>query len=74
MYQIEKDIPLPPVSTMGATKYPWRDLQVGDSFVMDKPIASAAAQAFDAARRIGDGLKFSCRKLEERKTRIWRTT
>jgi len=71
-YQIEKNVPLPAPNTLGATKYPWRDMEIGDSFVADKPVVNISAQAVESARRIGGGVKFSCRSIDATHTRIWR--
>lgn len=63
-FVIEKNVPMP----VSRGKYPFRDMQVGDSFVADEK-ARGAAVAF--ASRV-DGVKFAIRK-EGEKVRIWRT-
>lgn len=74
MIQIDKNIPIPPRKRPGqkGSKYPIRDLDVGDSFIMavkDTSIASAYLRV--AAIRIGDGRKFTVRKTEDG-IRVWR--
>lgn len=70
--QIEKDVPLPDDSRGNASKYPWRKMEVGDSFVMSKSVQGASSRATQAAKAIGNGVKFACRSLSESETRIWR--
>lgn len=54
----------------GFYKYPWQEMQVGDSFlVADKTIQSMSSVANRAAARFG--FKFSCRSTDEG-VRIWR--
>lgn len=39
MIQIDKGIPMPPVTHGPAPVYPWRDMLVGDSFYIERPAA-----------------------------------
>ncbi len=71
-YQIEKGVPLAPHGNKRhGGIYPFRDMEVGDSFVMDKPRVYAACAATQAAKKIGN-VKFSTRIVDESHTRIWR--
>ncbi len=74
MIEIEKNVPLPPAwgGKYLPGKYPWKELQVGDSFVLPKPQAQAGAQAFLASRQIGNGVKFTTRKIDAQNKRVWR--
>jgi hypothetical protein len=39
-YKIEKGVPVPPIVRKGVThktKYPWREMEVGDSFFVPRP-------------------------------------
>lgn len=70
-YTIEKNVPLPSPQRAGRpAKYPWREMRVGDSFVIDKPTQQAATRGREAGRSLG--MKFSCRKIDANHTRIWR--
>lgn len=67
MVKIEKGIPIPE-GRGRATKWPWRDLAVGDSFLMrGKTIRSAGAG--EAARRCG--IRLLARTVEGG-VRVWR--
>lgn len=71
MYEIEKGIPLDQSRGNGhRAKYPWRQMEVGDSFVMDSHIQSASGKV--GAAQKATGFKFSCRKISDTQTRIWR--
>jgi hypothetical protein len=70
-YKIEKGIPR--VSKQGVPrKYPWREMDVGDSFfVGNRSIQHMSSCAGTAAKSIGGGVKFSTGK-ENGGTRVWR--
>ena len=58
MIQIDKNIPIPPRNRQGRNddKYPIRDLDVGDSFIMPaKNTNTASGYVRAAAKRLGDG-------------------
>lgn len=76
MYAIEKNIPMPKRSGGNKLVYPFRDMIVGDSFVVpfDKR-ATARASSMSYARR-NKGVKFSSRCVSvgtSTGVRIWRT-
>ena len=74
MIQIDKNIPIPPRNRQGRNddKYPIRDLDVGDSFIMPaKNTNTASGYVRAAAKRLGDGRKFTVRKTEDG-IRVWR--
>jgi hypothetical protein len=64
--KIEKGVPMPGLGVGRSRKYPWREMEVGDSFVIQK---SAYAQAQLASKRTG--FKFSVRKVDGA-YRVWR--
>lgn len=81
-FAIEKGVPLPPRRTGAGSGrpavYPWREMEVGDSFAVPfgdrsarKALVSMTRSASDARRRIGGGVRFSCR-TEGDCVRIWR--
>jgi len=70
--EIDKNIPIP--QAMNKAKYPWRKMEVGDSFLFSKKsdlknLKHASSLAGAASRRMG--IKFSCRKTNEG-IRVWR--
>ena len=74
MYEIEDNIPLPKSRSNATAKYPWKQLKVGQSFVVsteDVDRASISAQASLAARKLG--VKFVTRHDKEAGiVRVWR--
>ena len=66
MYEIEKGIERPKFGG-GPAKYPWRDMEVGDSFFT--PDGNARSIVTKAGK--ANGCKFSSRKVEGG-YRIWR--
>jgi hypothetical protein len=71
-FKIEKGIPLPPRQHAGTgePKYPFRDLAVGDSFVIDKAINRYGGIALYYRRTLGH--VYRARKIDEKSCRIWR--
>ena len=73
MIKIDKNIPIPPNNSQGGrpSKYPWRDMAVGDSFrVEGKTCNAVTGMASSAGKRLG--MKFTVR-TEDGGHRIWRT-
>ena len=69
MYAVEKNVPIPEGSGMGGGKYPWRLLEVGDSFKVDrKDMKREGARPWPPKSL---GIKVSCRK-EGDGMRVWR--
>jgi hypothetical protein len=70
MIIVEKRMKVPPPNRKGATKYPWAQMEVGDSFFAPGKTTTTLHQA---ARNfaIKTGWRFTCRK-EEGGARIWR--
>jgi len=69
---VDKGVPIPNFRTAPRkSKYPWRDLEVGDSFLVpDTTSERFGPQAREAGLRLGR--KFTVRKVEEG-VRVWRT-
>ena len=70
MIPIDNDVPMPDSMNSGRRKYPWRDMQIGESFFgtgMD--IHSLTKSRSDAERRTG--YKFTCRTVDGG-VRVWR--
>jgi hypothetical protein len=74
MIDIDKGIPLPSEKQPNRSKYPWKFLAVGDSFIVENG-RGAAALCWDANRRQAPK-KFIWAyedKGKSDKARIWRT-
>lgn len=71
MHAIEKNLPPPerPARNRFRAEYPWRELEVGDSFVHPGKRTAATALMWYAARQTG--FRFRSRK-EGTGYRIWR--
>jgi hypothetical protein len=66
---IERGIPITP-QPRATVKYPWHEMEIGDSFLMEgKDTKTASANASATGSRIGK--KFSCRKVDGG-VRVWR--
>lgn len=74
MYEVEKGVPI--IYGPGKTKYPFRSMEVGDSFLADiNKRHVECSSAVEAAKKFGKryGKRFSYRKVDASKVRIWRT-
>ena len=72
MFEIEKGIPVPPRVYRGrVSKYPFANMEVGESFLVEATPAKAASLATAAGRR-RPGWKFISRKVDETHARVWR--
>ena len=75
MYTIDKNVPAPAVANLGApAKYPWRAMDVGDSFFVPEKTASyMTSAALNAGRTLGR--KYTVRTVTEngvKGARVWR--
>lgn len=79
--KIDKGIPIPKLSYNNGIyrkrKYPFRQMEVGDSFIISEEYSrdimsrkGTAARAWSA--KSGMGYKFSLHKTSDNKIRIWR--
>ncbi|WP_313444548.1 hypothetical protein [Brevundimonas sp.] len=80
-YEIRKNVPIP--SRRGgpgaAAKYPWKEMVVGDSFVVPIPpgktkavfLPAISSQAGAAGKRLGR--KFEIRLIAAGEVGVWRT-
>lgn len=68
-YVIEKDIPLPEVEF--TTKYPFKDMKVGDSFLVPY---EDGGRIRVACTNMGFkyNMRFATRRMKDKSTRIWR--
>jgi hypothetical protein len=67
---IEKNIPLPVAKKGRTAKYPWGQLEIGDSFLVNASTRSMSVQASAAGKRFERS--FSCRTVDGG-VRVWRT-
>lgn len=65
--KIEKGIPMPDTSEHGNTKYPFHELEIGDSFLCNSRWSHQLCS--DRSR---NGKKFIARKQPDGRYRIWR--
>lgn len=72
-HAVEKNIPLPEHHTK-PFKYPWRSMQVGDSFTTIVAARSRNATFYNAARQQGIKIKTKFGPIagETREIRVWR--
>lgn len=61
-FEIEKNVPM-----RGTCKYPWKEMEVGDSFVASKHEAPGMYSA--AAYQ---GIRIAVRSIGDGKVRVWR--
>ena len=66
MIKIEKNVQMPRTNTSG--KYPFGEMEVGDSFVTTEKYVRAASQIFGKL----NGKKFVTRTQEDKSIRVWR--
>lgn len=70
MVKIEKNVPFPAGSEIhGNEKYPWKQMEIGDSFFVERPFKTFCAQAYWAGTRLNKLFKT---KKENNGTRVWR--
>ncbi len=69
--QIEKNIPIPP-RKHGNLRYPWREMEVGDSFLVTGKIAKNFSGQCSSASYIYKPKKFICAPVDNG-VRVWRT-
>lgn len=70
MIQIDKNIPLPNKARKSNPKYPWKEMQVGDSFLAKGvKISAIVGGAWLVGKRLN--FKFSCRTVDGG-VRVWR--
>jgi hypothetical protein len=68
--EIDKNIPAPDPSRRGGAKYPWRQMEVGDSFfVADVTTNNLGTAAQQVGKRMG--ATFTTRKVDGG-ARVWR--
>lgn len=71
MINIDRGVPIPPPLIMGRQpKYPWRQMQVGDSFFVAKKKARFTSTISRMKKK--SGMQFIARP-EGEGTRVWRT-
>lgn len=78
-FKIQKNVPMIKIyesKRRKQNKYPFKIMGVGDSFCYGKYSREEMTKISNAARiwakEVGSSFKFSCRKTEDNKIRIWR--
>ena len=75
-YKIEKGVPLPPgAGRKGRNKYPWYEMEVGDSCFLPDADPRAVSQAASNVARRNNGLRFATRAVTEngvKGVRVWK--
>ena len=69
MVEIEKGIPMP--VNRKPNIYPWKEMEIGDSFLFTGNAASAYSTTGNTNRVIHDR-KFAARKMKDGTMRVWR--
>jgi hypothetical protein len=70
MLKIEKKVPLPVLRKKGPTKFPWLEMQVGDSFFV--PEGNLVNLRSNASRASGVYQKTFTARAVEGGVRVWR--
>lgn len=70
MVNVDKGIPMPEFS--GAGKYPWKVMEVGDSFLMISKTAARAGSAIVYANTAYAPRHFTKRNMPDGTARVWR--
>ena len=66
-FKIEKNVPMPTEARGRNGKYPWPNMQVGDSVVVDYTAKQASYKY-----AIYHGLTFTARRQDDGNYRVWR--
>jgi len=74
-YQIERDIEIPP---RGGAKYPWAEMEPGDSILVDEPYtkgrgSAAGSSASSWVKRNHPEWSTLTRRIDEKTVRVWFT-
>ncbi|HNR56195.1 MAG TPA: hypothetical protein PKJ19_13575 [Flavobacteriales bacterium] len=68
--KVEHNIPIPPDGRKGVRRYPWNEMEVGDSIVVPTP--GTVSAGVNWARRNKNSVKFISRKMRGGGVRVWR--
>jgi hypothetical protein len=71
MKKVDKRICIPKDKSGGSPKYPWKTMEVGDSFFAEDVGTSTLSAAANGYTKRNPGVKFTCREWEGG-TRVWR--
>lgn len=69
--KIDKDVPIPEKHHEGNSKYPWDEMEVGDSFLVDEVKHISVAQGILRVNKLKKPKHFICKRVENG-TRVWR--
>jgi hypothetical protein len=68
---VEKGFPIPEVRKDSMRKYPWKEMEIGDSFFLEGITRNRAGSICNGGMRNNSGKKFSYRSIDGG-VRIWR--
>lgn len=71
MIELEHGIPMPEAGNR-VTKYPFRIMEVGDSFVISITKQNSISAQMSLNRKIDSNKKFITRKINDGELRVWR--
>jgi hypothetical protein len=71
MYEIEKNIPVPPKNA-ARRKFPLENMEVGESFAFEGK-ASQVSPSIQSVKHMNPGWQFTTRKVDDTHIRVWRT-
>lgn len=74
-YKIEKNVPIPYIVRKYGGKYPWEEMEIGDSFVIENPNLNARGytQSYIGQPNIRYAPKrFSQHVQKDKSARVWR--
>jgi len=74
MVEIEKGIPIPMPDTNRTVVYPWKTMEVGDSFVIRGKVHTSNQHLVSVANKNTAGRKYISRRTEDGGTRVWRVS
>ena len=69
--KVERGIPIPRKISGARGIYPWREMEVGDSFLIEGLTAKYRSR-IAAAQSTRDNRKYATRKVGENAYRVWR--
>jgi hypothetical protein len=72
-YELTSDVPIPPNARGCPAKYPFKEMKVGESFVLSNDEDKRVGRAAYYYRKCHVGVAFTMRRIDAQTLRIWRT-
>lgn len=73
MYDIEKGVPVPKTNSGKSAKYPFRAMEVGDSFVVEREAKPLAQRSMYMFNKNNKDRRMIARVQPDGTLRVWRT-